>query len=100
MIGLGRRVFGAIRSRFRAAPEDEGTDDGVLAFAVAAAGRPEGAWLTPEEESFLADKAKEGREGILATRYGLICTMVLPHQSTGQPLTGKAEALVLLERKV
>jgi hypothetical protein len=38
-------------------------------------------------------QAKSLRESVLATRYGLVCTLVLPHPSTGKPLSGKAEAL-------
>lgn len=37
--------------------------------------------------------AKKGREDVLVVRYGLVCTMVLPHSSTGRPLTGKAKDL-------
>lgn len=36
---------------------------------------------------------KQARKGILTMRYGLICTMVLPHPTTGKPLSGKAKAL-------
>ena len=38
-------------------------------------------------------QAKSLRESVLATRYGLVCTLVLPHPSTSKPLSGKAEAL-------
>ncbi len=38
-------------------------------------------------------EAKELRDSVLATRYGLICTLVLPHPSTGLPLADKAAAL-------
>jgi len=38
-------------------------------------------------------QAKQGRQDVLVTRYGLICTMVVPHPSTGRPLKGKAKAL-------
>jgi len=55
------------------------------------AGNPEFArdWL---DLSF-RKRAKSLRESVLATRYGLICTLVLPHPSTGKPLSGKAKAL-------
>ena len=46
-------------------------------------------WL---DLSFRKD-VKAARKGILTARYGLICTLVLPHPSTGKPLTGKAKAL-------
>jgi [protein-PII] uridylyltransferase len=51
MIGYGRRVFGAIRSRFSKSAEDEEPSDEVLALAVMAAGRREGVWFTQEEEA-------------------------------------------------
>lgn len=38
-------------------------------------------------------EAKQGRPDILAVRYGLICTLVLPHPSTGKPLADKARSL-------
>jgi len=38
-------------------------------------------------------EAKSLRKSVLATRYGLICTLVLPHPSTGEPRSGKAKAL-------
>ncbi len=38
-------------------------------------------------------EAKSLRKSVLVTRYGLICTLVLPHPSTGKPLAGKAKAL-------
>lgn len=38
-------------------------------------------------------EAKSLRESVLVTPYGLICTLVLPHPSTGEPLSGKAQAL-------
>ena len=38
-------------------------------------------------------EAKSLRESVFVTPYGLICTLVLPHPSTGQPLSGKAKAL-------
>ena len=37
--------------------------------------------------------AKQGRGDVLAVRYALVCTMVLPHPSTGRPLAGKAKEL-------
>lgn len=38
-------------------------------------------------------QAKQGRSDVIAVHYALVCTMVLPHPSTGKPLTGKAKAL-------
>jgi hypothetical protein len=37
--------------------------------------------------------AKRGREDVLVVTYALVCTMVLPHLSTGRPLEGKAKEL-------
>jgi len=37
--------------------------------------------------------AKEGREDVVTVVYGLVCTQVLPHPSTGRPLAGKAKQL-------
>jgi|GEM_PF-1458328 len=38
-------------------------------------------------------EAKQGRSSVLTTTYALVCTMVLPHPSTGRPLAGKAKQL-------
>ncbi len=38
-------------------------------------------------------EAKQGRPDVLVTRYGLICTIVIPHPGAGRPLRGKAKAL-------
>jgi len=38
-------------------------------------------------------EAKQGREEIVTQVYGLVSTMVLPHLSTGKPLSGKAKEL-------
>ena len=53
--GLGRRVFGAIRTRFSSSDTQVNGDgsERVLAIAVRAAGRPEGAWLDPVEEEVI-----------------------------------------------
>ena len=55
------------------------------------AGRPAFAreWL----DLCFRPEAKQGRPDVLVVRYGLVCTMVLPHPSTGRPLSGKAKAL-------
>ena len=37
--------------------------------------------------------AKQGRPDVLVVTYALVCTMVLPHPSTGKPLEGKAKEL-------
>lgn len=54
-VGLGRRVFGAIRTRFTSteSPPDAGASESVLTVAVRAAGRPQGAWLDPREEDLV-----------------------------------------------
>ncbi len=55
------------------------------------AGKPDFArdWL---DLSFRKE-AKQGREEIVTQVYGLVSTMVLPHPSTGDPLSGKAKEL-------
>ena len=51
MIGLGRRIFGVIKSRFTGDPEPVEDESRPLAMAVTAAARREGAWFTAEEEA-------------------------------------------------
>lgn len=55
------------------------------------AGKPDFArdWL---DLCFRKD-AKQGRRDVLTVRYALVCTMVLPHPSTGRRLAGKAKEL-------
>jgi [protein-PII] uridylyltransferase len=53
MIGLGRRVFGSIRSRFSAGEERPAEESGVLGMAVRAAARLNGARLDRREEDFI-----------------------------------------------
>ena len=55
------------------------------------AGRPDFArdWL----DLCFRKEAKQGREEIVTLVYGLVSTMVLPHPSTGKPLSGKAKEL-------
>ena len=55
------------------------------------AGTPEFArdWL----DLCFRPQAKHGRADVLVVCYGLVCTMVLPHPSTGRPLSGKAKEL-------
>lgn len=55
------------------------------------AGRPAfaGEWL---DMCFHKD-AKQARPDILTVRYGLVCTLVLPHPESGRPLSGKAKEL-------
>lgn len=57
MVRFGRRIFGAVRSRF--SQEEEMTDGGVFTLAVTAAGRIDGARFTAEEEATIrnADSA-------------------------------------------
>ncbi len=56
LIGFGRRIFGAVKSRF-SAPE-RGSDDRVLAVALQAAARPDGAWFTAEEEARIVEAVR------------------------------------------
>jgi [protein-PII] uridylyltransferase len=50
MIGFGRRIFGAIRSRFSAPNDAAAIPDTVLTLAMRAAGRKTGAWFDAAEE--------------------------------------------------
>ncbi len=52
MLSFGRRVFGAVKSRFSTNREDH-PEDRPLAIAVKAASRPEGAFLTREEATLI-----------------------------------------------
>ncbi|MBT3379173.1 MAG: hypothetical protein HN742_13495 [Lentisphaerae bacterium] len=38
-------------------------------------------------------QVKSARDDILVVHYGLVCTLVVPHPSTGKPLSGKAKSL-------
>ena len=60
-------------------------------IALRIVGQPEFAaeWL---DLSFRKE-ANTIRNSVITTRYGLICTMVIPHPSTGKPLSGKAKDL-------
>ena len=58
MIGLGRRIFGAVKSRF-ATPTESRQPDSTLARAVAAAARRDGAWFTTEEETAISGAASQ-----------------------------------------
>jgi [protein-PII] uridylyltransferase len=54
LVGLGRRVFSSLRSRFSPAEPSSRDDDSVPAIAVRAAGRVDGARLTGDEERLVA----------------------------------------------
>lgn len=58
MIDLGRRIFGAVRSRF-AAPTEPRRPGSTLAVAVAAAGRRDGARFTSDEEAAISRASAE-----------------------------------------
>ena len=52
MVGFGRRILASVKSRFTSPQGQAAPADRVLAMAVAAAGRTEGAWLeTAEQEA-------------------------------------------------
>lgn len=89
--GLGRRVFGSIRTRF-SSPEptrDVDAADSVLAIAVRAAGRPEGAWLDPTEEEFI--RAATSTAWTAADRRAFI--MLLSAGVRGRTIFGLLEEL-------
>ncbi len=88
MVGLGRRIFGAVRSRF-STPAEPAPQDGVLATAVTAAARPEGAWFTPDEEAMIRDARH--LEWRAADRANLI--KLLTAGARGRTIFGRLRAL-------
>jgi len=89
--GDGRPLAEPPRQRFRlnvqAMPRHLATVRTFINFA----GKPDFArdWL----DLCFRKEAKQGREEIITLVYGLVSTMVLPHPSTGTPLSGKAKEL-------
>lgn len=94
--GLGRRVFGAIRTRF--SPPDATSDaesERVLTIAVRAAGRPEGAWLDPAEEDVI--RAALPMEWIAADRTAFVT--LLSAGGRGRTIFGLLEELGWVDRE-
>jgi len=95
--GLGRRVFGAIRTRFSAPdPMPRASDsESVLTVAVRAAGRPEGAWLDPQEEDQI--RAAPPTVWTAADRKAFV--MLLSAGARGRTIFGLLEDLGWVERE-
>ncbi len=94
MVGLGRRIFGAVRSRF-STTADPVPHDGVLGTAVKAAARAEGAWFTPEEEAMIRDAP--AREWTAADRANLV--KLLTAGARGRTIFGRLRALGWVDRE-
>ncbi len=94
MIGLGRRVFGAVRSRF-STTSDPAPEDGVLALAVKAAARPEGAWFTSDEEAVI--RSSPAAEWTAADRANLV--RLLTAGARGRTVFGRLRALGWVDRE-
>lgn len=103
MIGLGRRIFLAIRSRF-SQPEEETSDttDNVLAMAVAAAARPDGAWFTATEEQTIRDGASEASDPPRrdwSPAEGAAFVTLLSAGARGRTIFGRLETLGWVDRE-
>jgi [protein-PII] uridylyltransferase len=95
MIGLGRRVFAAIRSRFTQPPEEVRAPEGVLGLAVAAAGRESGAWFSDDEEE--AVRAAARCDWTAADRAAFVT--LLGAGARGMTIFGRLEELGWLRRE-
>lgn len=95
--GLGRRVFGAIRTRFSSSESAATVDasESVLAVAVRAAGRPDGAWLEPEEEELIRNAPP--MVWTAADRRALV--MLLSAGGRGRTIFGLLEELGWVDRE-
>ncbi len=89
MVGLGRRIFGVFRSRFSATTEPARDTDRVLAMAVVAAARRDGAWFTPEEEAAIA--AAEPTRWTAVDRAAFV--KLLSAGARGRTIFGRLEVL-------
>ena len=95
--GLGRRVFGAVRSRFSASekPANGGGPESVLAIAVQAASRPQGAWFDPAQEELI--RAAPPMEWTAADRTAFVT--LLSAGGRGRTIFGLLEELGWVERE-
>ena len=93
MVGFGRRIFSAVRSRF--APPEPERDDRILALAVEAAARPDGAWFTPDEEQLIA--AAETAPWTAADRADFV--KLLAAGARGRTIFGRLRALGWVDRE-
>ncbi|MDP2624206.1 MAG: hypothetical protein Q8Q29_10465 [Actinomycetota bacterium] len=97
MVGLGPRVFGAIRTRFSSsetAPNATASES-VLAIAVRAASRPEGAWLDTAEEEVI--RSAPSMMWTAADRRSLV--MLLSAGARGRAIFSLLEELGWVERE-
>jgi [protein-PII] uridylyltransferase len=94
---LGRRVFGAIRTRFSSSetPADGSTSDRILAIAVRAAARPQGAWFDPAEAELI--RAAPPMEWNAADRTAFVT--LLSAGGRGRTIFGLLEELGWVERE-
>lgn len=95
MIGLGRRIFGVIKSRFATEIEQEPDDTRVLAKAVTAAARKDGARFTPEEEEAIATAGVT--EWTAADRDDFV--KLVSAGARGRTIFGRLEELGWVERE-
>ncbi|MGB5432958.1 MAG: HD domain-containing protein [Acidimicrobiia bacterium] len=95
--GLGRRVFGAIRTRFSTSEMQANGDasETVLAMAVRAAGRSRGAWFDPAEEDLI--RAAPPTEWTAADRTAFVT--LLSAGGRGRTIFGLLEELGWVERE-
>ncbi len=94
MVKFGRRIFGAVRSRFSQEPEsvDHG---GVLARAVAAAGRSDGARLTSDEEEAIRTAPPTPWTGADRRAFELL----LSAGARGRTIFGRLDELGWIDRE-
>jgi [protein-PII] uridylyltransferase len=93
MVKFGRRIFGAVRSRF--SPDVDGTEGrGVLPIAVAAAGRPGGARFTPDEEAAI----REAQTGPWTAEDRRSFELLLSAGSRGRAILGRLDELGWVDR--
>jgi len=95
MIGLGRRIFGVIKSRFGNDAEPGGDESRVMAMVVTAAARKDGAWFTREEETEIAEAVPI--EWSVADRVDLV--KMLSAGARGRAIFGRLEVLGWVERE-
>jgi [protein-PII] uridylyltransferase len=95
LVGLGRRIFGAIRSRFSSPARPVPEDATPLGIALKAAGRTDGAWFDPPEEHTIrssppAPWTEGDRNAFLA---------LLSAGARGRTIFGRLEALGWVARE-
>ena len=96
MVGLGRRIFGVIRSRFAGEDAAVSADgDSVMTMAVRAAARKDGAWFTADEEAAVAEAPS--RNWTAADRADFV--KLLSAGARGRTVFGRLEVLGWVERE-